>query len=670
MSKNGPQCKIGTRETKALAKALESSYPINEQTILAKIESFQTAYDKDPMYVPSVPEMKAFLDLQAAQGDLVIPVSQISNLRKQVEEGTATMQRVGGIIYIATKSGMVVKVLPNNTMVVTNPSDTSEEGIALHQAFDTFFSKTSEAGPEEDEIKWGRFSDNGYEVSTRGDKRFSALVATFKKGTVIDGVDVGGRTIEDVYQHVIKKSRKGQAPAKDSRLYNEALKTKEERENFSYTEGYLPLWQEWAKQNPELMDELRAKLAGKTLTDQFANTRVSQARALADILNSMRDKKNTGIFATTNKKEYWDRSAVEKDKETLYIFTDNTDRDSGSGKIDPNSKYAQKYGKDKHYPKQTAAVIRGLDNAMPISTQRWYHKGAKGDTGMWQDADAEEFEKVIKEEVDSIIEEWKSGKYKKVVIPSGDGFFGEGSRSISKINKTRVPELYRILTEQLTRLEEAIGKDNISPFTKNTDMQTSSIEIPGVKLIEDTERSYLSRTRQNAEWSDVTIALGEDLTTAGELQTAKLAGAEVVEEERTNARGEKYTTVTKVTNPKKGKYVGINLNIVSSAEAIAMEIYNQIIERNLPTDNIKLNIAGNGIYTLKSEQAFYDKLLAEVLKALQDKGITISEVRSGGQSGIDEAGIKAAVSLGLKASILAPKGYRFRGKDNKDISNK
>ena len=39
MSKNGPQCKIGTRETKALAKALESSYPVNEQTILAKIES-------------------------------------------------------------------------------------------------------------------------------------------------------------------------------------------------------------------------------------------------------------------------------------------------------------------------------------------------------------------------------------------------------------------------------------------------------------------------------------------------------------------------------------------------------------------------------------------------------------------------------------------------------
>lgn len=149
MSKNGPQCKIGNKYTKALAKALESSYPINEQTILAKIESFQTAYDKDPMYIPSVPEMKAFLDLQAAQVDLVIPISQISNLKKQVEEGTATMQQIDGTIYIATKSGMIVKVMPNKTMVIINPSDTNEEGIALHQVFNTFFSQAIKASPEE-----------------------------------------------------------------------------------------------------------------------------------------------------------------------------------------------------------------------------------------------------------------------------------------------------------------------------------------------------------------------------------------------------------------------------------------------------------------------------------------------------------------------------------------
>ena len=134
-------------------------------------------------------------------------------------------------------------------------------------------------------VNWARTAKNSYEVSTIGDKRFSAFNATFKKGTVIEGVDVSGKTIEYVYQNVLKKSRKGQPPSKESRLYNESLRTDEEKEDFSYTEGYLPLWQEWARQNPELIEELRKKSRGKVLTDQFANTRVSQARALAQILN-------------------------------------------------------------------------------------------------------------------------------------------------------------------------------------------------------------------------------------------------------------------------------------------------------------------------------------------------------------------------------------------------
>lgn len=135
-------------------------------------------------------------------------------------------------------------------------------------------------------IGWDRYSENGYEVSSAGDKRFSALYAKFAKGTIIEGVDVGGKTIEEVYQKVIKKSGKGKAPAKDSKLYNTDLKTNEEREDFSYIKGYLPLWQEWAKQNPELIQELRENSNGKTLTDRFSSTRVSQARALSDIINS------------------------------------------------------------------------------------------------------------------------------------------------------------------------------------------------------------------------------------------------------------------------------------------------------------------------------------------------------------------------------------------------
>lgn len=277
------------------------------------------------------------------------------------------------------------------------------------------------------EFTWADKADNSFEVSTKGgkgsiegDKRFSAKNATFKPGTVIDGVDVSNMSIEDVYQDIIKKSGKGQAPSKDSRLnllnsdnysttfknfpegvtnvfynaddevprvvfkapngeigliqyenkkwrisrkqkspkgedvfYSEQLspevidkvvsrfipnkfreyvesgqiykdnvkdfqdnkgrvqnffrenynvhlinqyfleKGKHETfEDFSYYEAYLPLWQEWARQNPELIEELREKAKGKVLTDMFANTRVSQARALADILNSTANTSN------------------------------------------------------------------------------------------------------------------------------------------------------------------------------------------------------------------------------------------------------------------------------------------------------------------------------------------------------------------------------------------
>lgn len=164
------------------------------------------------------------------------------------------------------------------------------DGVAVPQVTETELANQSTPVEEVQSNRpvqvtnWARYSNNGYEVSTKGDSRFSALNAKFKQGTIIDGIDVSGMTIEAVYQSVIKKSKKGQPPARSSKLFKPELKTKQEQEDFSYNEGYLPLWQEWAKQNTELIEELREKSKGKVLTDRFANTRVSQARALSDIL--------------------------------------------------------------------------------------------------------------------------------------------------------------------------------------------------------------------------------------------------------------------------------------------------------------------------------------------------------------------------------------------------
>lgn len=109
---------------------------------------------------------------------------------------------------------------------------------------------------------WARYSSKGYEVSSRGDKRFSAFYARLKDG----------RTIEQAYQQA-KGSGKGR-PAKDP--------------SFKYWETYLALWQRWAKENPALIRELAILAADRVLTDRFANTENNQARALACILNEGR----------------------------------------------------------------------------------------------------------------------------------------------------------------------------------------------------------------------------------------------------------------------------------------------------------------------------------------------------------------------------------------------
>lgn len=182
-------------------------------------------------------------------------------------------------------------------------------------------------------VSWDQFSDNSYEVSSKGDKRFSALNATFKEGTIIEGIDVGGKTIEYVYQNIFKKSGKGKAPAEDSILYNPELKTEKEQQDFSYNRIYLPLWQEWAKQNPELIEELREKSKGKVLTDQFANTRVSQARALADILNATQNtpiqEKTVDESNTPTIKSY--KGNIVPSEDTIFVFGSNPEGRHGAG---------------------------------------------------------------------------------------------------------------------------------------------------------------------------------------------------------------------------------------------------------------------------------------------------------------------------------------------------
>ena len=113
---------------------------------------------------------------------------------------------------------------------------------------------------------WSR--KKGYEVSSIGDKKFSAFYAR-----------IDGRTIESIYQTEIKghrsiKEGKGKPPL-NGKSHEQLWKE------------YLGLWKLWASEHEDDIFEL-ALLAtdnGYMLRDTFANTTINQARALAQILN-------------------------------------------------------------------------------------------------------------------------------------------------------------------------------------------------------------------------------------------------------------------------------------------------------------------------------------------------------------------------------------------------
>lgn len=125
-------------------------------------------------------------------------------------------------------------------------------------------------------VRWARYSNTGYEVSSAGDQRFSALFAEMPDG----------RTIEMHYQCDVKGFNPG---GTNWRAYKGKAGSLPPRGRLS---GIMALWREWSLLHPELIDELdrEASAHDDVLTDRFARSDINQAHALAVILNMKRLK--------------------------------------------------------------------------------------------------------------------------------------------------------------------------------------------------------------------------------------------------------------------------------------------------------------------------------------------------------------------------------------------
>lgn len=149
--------------------------------------------------------------------------------------------------------------------------------------------------------------------------------------------------------------------------------------------------------------------------------------------------------------------------------------------------------------------------------------------------------------------------------------------------------------------------------------------------------SYVPRTTENAKSADVTVAFAVDFNTAGERLTKREAGA---------------------------RYIGIPFgsDVVVAAEKLSAFLAHR--------QGRTLNVAGNGIYTLAEHGVSQEKANAWVHSVLQQvhSKTPLSLIRSGGQTGIDQAGLVAALALGIPALGFYPNRFRRRNAQGVEVT--
>lgn len=197
----------------------------------------------------------------------------------------------------------------------------------------------------------------------------------------------------------------------------------------------------------------------------------------------------------------WTRDEVENDPRTLYIFTDNTDRTSGGEEIG-DGWYAEKYGKGGFgtVNNPTSAIIRGLPNAAPISTMKWFYRehGVSVEQARWTDSDLKEFKEVIDDEIEQIKQLWDSGNFDSIELPQ-NGIFGKSiksdkDRSISRLTATRTPKLYQYLNKKLQELSEYVQD---TKKAKEYESESSSIDESNWHKVDAEFTSIKKRQRIN-----------------------------------------------------------------------------------------------------------------------------------------------------------------------------
>lgn len=584
--------------------------------------------------------------------DSVIPLTEESHLKNvrpidanwnnnQKKEGPTPETNNPGAIDVSTISDKTADYGVQLTdgskdfwRVVYKWKDKNPEGIAAYRKFGA---KPESFTPETVEQNW-----IGNPFSTEG--RGKETVQQFYDW-IITGNNFGNEFATEEFRQAIIKKLKA-TPEDSPILYYTEL----DRPSHATVIGYLI-------NNKELLDN--AAKPQKTNAEIIASTYESTISTVGYRKGDPQAHKDTAYIFTENAQanavalgldDSWIEEGYNKgDKVKLNVSDMNGENQAGirAVKVD---------GKDQITPNAFGIVVKKYQQK-ESSTRFLQAEGQFKDT----DADFELF-KTANLDMFKRLEE--SG-LKKIMWPSQMG-----------LGKAALPQRFaEWLQEELNRrfgVVSEVQKNNKAGYegyglqlisiqkAENSSKQplSPSQQKQPVTITESTG-GYPQRTRENITWSDVTLSFANDDTTAGERLTEREANNQ-------------------------GKYIYEFLPDALDMNDIKRLVRNQIIGmkndqsyghkgKMLPTKDIKLNIAGNGIYTLLPKGITQEQLndfVTEYLREMIANGVTISEIRSGGQTGVDEAGIIAAQRLGIPASVHAPKGFVFRTAEGKDVADR
>ena len=178
----------------------------------------------------------------------------------------------------------------------------------------------------------------------------------------------------------------------------------------------------------------------------------------------------------------------------------------------------------------------------------------------------------------------------------------------------------------------------------------STVSRDGLTVMESYSPKFHDRTVENARWADFTVAFAVDFTSPGERLTATAAGNEYL--------------------PFDLPHDGAGLEDYALRRRMAIILSHRLESM---TEPVRLNVAGSTAaelarHGISQEQA--DAFVTDVLGRAVDEGLRIQELRTGGQSGIDEAGTKAALALGIPASQVVPRGFLYLDESGKPHWNR